>query len=44
MAGRRIVIAAKRGGRTIIDLILNDKTKRYPDAEQMLDWAFSSTS
>jgi D-alanyl-D-alanine carboxypeptidase (penicillin-binding protein 5/6) len=43
-AGRCIVFAATRSGRTIIGVILNDKTRRYPDAKAMLDWAFSSTS
>ncbi|MCP9207927.1 D-alanyl-D-alanine carboxypeptidase family protein [Streptomyces sp. NEAU-Y11] len=38
-AGKCIVFAAKRGGRTVIGVVLND-TKRYPDAKKMLDWAY----
>ncbi|MBL1096678.1 D-alanyl-D-alanine carboxypeptidase family protein [Streptomyces coffeae] len=38
-AGKCIVFAAKRGGRTVIGVVLND-AKRYPDATKMLDWAY----
>lgn len=39
-AGPCLVFAAERNGRTVVGTILNDKTKRYPDATKMLDWAF----
>ncbi|MEU5613195.1 serine hydrolase [Streptomyces sparsogenes] len=39
--GRCLVFAAKRGGRTIVGVILN-APKRYPDAKKMLDWAFNT--
>jgi D-alanyl-D-alanine carboxypeptidase (penicillin-binding protein 5/6) len=39
-AGPCLVFAAQRNGRTVVGTILNDATKRYPDATKMLDWAF----
>ncbi|MEC4020231.1 D-alanyl-D-alanine carboxypeptidase family protein [Streptomyces sp. H27-D2] len=41
-AGPCLVFAAKRGGRTVVGVILNDSAKRYPDAKKMLDWAFNT--
>ncbi|MET7905003.1 serine hydrolase [Streptomyces sp. NPDC005355] len=38
-AGKCIVFAAKRNGRTVVGVILND-ANRYPDAKKMLDWAY----
>ncbi|QLH20419.1 D-alanyl-D-alanine carboxypeptidase family protein [Streptomyces sp. Rer75] len=38
-AGKCIVFAAKRNGRTVVGVLLGD-SKRYPDAKKMLDWAF----
>lgn len=38
-AGKCIVFAAKRSGRTVVGVLLGD-SKRYPDAKKMLDWAF----
>ncbi|MGK5630911.1 D-alanyl-D-alanine carboxypeptidase family protein [Streptomyces sp. URMC 123] len=38
-AGPCLVFAAKRGGRTIVGVLLND-ANRYPDAKKMLDWAY----
>ncbi|GAA3033451.1 serine hydrolase [Streptomyces olivoverticillatus] len=41
-ASRRpcLTFAARRGGRTVVGVILNDPTGRYPDAAKMLDYAF----
>ncbi|MET7763951.1 serine hydrolase [Streptomyces sp. NPDC005393] len=38
-AGKCVVFAAKRNGRTVVGVILND-VNRYPDAKKMLDWAY----
>lgn len=38
-AGKCIVFAAKRDGRTVVGVVLND-ANRYPDAKKMLDWAY----
>jgi D-alanyl-D-alanine carboxypeptidase (penicillin-binding protein 5/6) len=38
-AGKCIVFAAKRSGRTVVGVLLGD-SKRYPDAKKMLDWAY----
>jgi serine-type D-Ala-D-Ala carboxypeptidase (penicillin-binding protein 5/6) len=40
-AGDCLVFAAKRNGRTVIGVVLND-ADRYPDAKTMLDWAFGT--
>ncbi|WP_329113693.1 D-alanyl-D-alanine carboxypeptidase family protein [Streptomyces sp. NBC_01465] len=40
-AGPCLVFAAKRGSRTVVGVILNDKN-RYTDAKKMLDWAFKT--
>ncbi|WP_116215013.1 D-alanyl-D-alanine carboxypeptidase family protein [Streptomyces olivoreticuli] len=39
-AGPCLVFAAKRDGRTVVGVILNDAADRYPDAVKMLDWAY----
>ncbi|GAA0472429.1 D-alanyl-D-alanine carboxypeptidase [Streptomyces sp. NPDC046215] len=39
-AGPCLVFAARQGGRTVVGVILNDPTQRYPDAARMLDYAF----
>ncbi|MBB4893409.1 D-alanyl-D-alanine carboxypeptidase (penicillin-binding protein 5/6) [Streptomyces olivoverticillatus] len=39
-AGPCLTFAARRGGRTVVGVILNDPTGRYPDAAKMLDYAF----
>ncbi|MBB4893280.1 D-alanyl-D-alanine carboxypeptidase (penicillin-binding protein 5/6) [Streptomyces olivoverticillatus] len=41
-AGPCLVFAAQRGQRTVVGVILNDPTNRYPDATKMLDWAFNT--
>ncbi|MEU1778896.1 serine hydrolase [Streptomyces abikoensis] len=41
-AGPCLVFAARRGDRTVVGVILNDPTNRYPDAVRMLDWAFGT--
>ncbi|GHF29843.1 D-alanyl-D-alanine carboxypeptidase [Streptomyces mashuensis] len=41
-AGPCLVFAAERGKRTVVGVILNDATNRYPDATKMLDWAFDT--
>ncbi len=41
-AGPCLVFAAQRGKRTVVGVILNDPTNRYPDAAKMLDWAFNT--
>ncbi|MDT0451050.1 D-alanyl-D-alanine carboxypeptidase family protein [Streptomyces hesseae] len=41
-AGPCLVFAAQRGKRTVVGVILNDPTNRYPDAARMLDWAFGT--
>ncbi|GHG48894.1 D-alanyl-D-alanine carboxypeptidase family protein [Streptomyces griseocarneus] len=41
-AGPCLVFAAQRGKRTVVGVILNDPTNRYPDAAKMLDWAFKA--
>ncbi|MGI5341398.1 D-alanyl-D-alanine carboxypeptidase family protein [Streptomyces sp. CA-181903] len=43
-AGPCLVFAAQRGSRTVVGVILNDPTNRYPDAVKMLDWSFDTTS
>ncbi|MEU1377527.1 serine hydrolase [Streptomyces triculaminicus] len=43
-AGPCLVFAAQRGKRTVVGVILNDPTNRYPDAVRMLDWSFKSKS
>ncbi|MGW2188306.1 D-alanyl-D-alanine carboxypeptidase family protein [Streptomyces sp. NPDC001667] len=43
-AGPCLVFAAKRDGRTVVGVILNDATSRYPDAVKMLDWAYKTKS
>ncbi|MBZ4319500.1 D-alanyl-D-alanine carboxypeptidase family protein [Streptomyces huiliensis] len=43
-AGPCLVFAAQRGKRTVVGVILNDPTKRYPDAVKMLDWSFNTSS
>ncbi|MFI1798130.1 D-alanyl-D-alanine carboxypeptidase family protein [Streptomyces sp. NPDC020379] len=43
-AGPCLVFAAKRDGRTVVGVILNDATSRYPDAVKMLDWAYRTKS
>ncbi|MBT2384989.1 D-alanyl-D-alanine carboxypeptidase family protein [Streptomyces sp. ISL-11] len=39
-AGPCLVFAAQRDGRTVVGVILNDATNRYPDAVKMLDFAY----
>ncbi|MFI0773505.1 D-alanyl-D-alanine carboxypeptidase family protein [Streptomyces sp. NPDC021212] len=41
-AGPCLVFAAKRDGRTVVGVILNDAADRYPDAQKMLDFAFDT--
>ncbi|MGW2327480.1 D-alanyl-D-alanine carboxypeptidase family protein [Streptomyces sp. NPDC001700] len=41
-AGPCLVFAAERDGRTVVGVILNDATDRYPDAQKMLDFAFDA--
>ncbi|MFI9201409.1 D-alanyl-D-alanine carboxypeptidase family protein [Streptomyces sp. NPDC053048] len=41
-AGPCLIFAAQRGKRTVVGVILNDPTNRYPDAAKMLDWAFKT--
>ncbi|MEV4439538.1 serine hydrolase [Streptomyces sp. NPDC049577] len=41
-AGPCLVFAAQRGKRTVVGVVLNDATNRYPDAVKMLDWAFNT--
>ncbi|UQI46605.1 serine hydrolase [Streptomyces sp. HU2014] len=41
-AGPCLVFAAQRDGRTVVGVLLNDPTQRYPDAVKMLDWAFKT--
>ncbi|MGW1074193.1 D-alanyl-D-alanine carboxypeptidase family protein [Streptomyces sp. NPDC002537] len=41
-AGPCLVFAAKRDGRTVVGVILNDAASRYPDAVKMLDWAYKT--
>ncbi|WP_055558133.1 D-alanyl-D-alanine carboxypeptidase family protein [Streptomyces sp. NBRC 110028] len=38
-AGKCIVFAALRSGRTVVGVLLGD-SNRYPDAKKMLDWAY----
>ncbi|MFF7654820.1 D-alanyl-D-alanine carboxypeptidase family protein [Streptomyces sp. NPDC007983] len=38
-AGKCIVFAVKRSGRTVVGVLLGD-SNRYPDAKKMLDWAY----
>jgi len=42
-AGKCIVFAVKRNGRTVVGVLLGD-SKRYPDAKKMLDWAYRTTT
>ncbi|MCC3768008.1 D-alanyl-D-alanine carboxypeptidase family protein [Streptomyces sp. UNOC14_S4] len=44
VAGPCLVFAAKRDGRTVVGVILNDAANRYPDAVKMLDWAYRTKS
>ncbi|MFC5721434.1 D-alanyl-D-alanine carboxypeptidase family protein [Streptomyces gamaensis] len=39
-AGPCLVFAARREKKTVIGVVLNDPTSRYPDAARMLDYAF----
>ncbi|MEU1312785.1 serine hydrolase [Streptomyces cinnamoneus] len=39
-AGPCLVFAARRGGRTVVGVVLDDRTGRYPDAAKMLDYAY----
>ncbi|MEU7169433.1 serine hydrolase [Streptomyces morookaense] len=39
-AGPCLVFAAKRSGREVVGVVLNDRTSRFPDAARMLDYAF----
>ncbi|MEV4740249.1 serine hydrolase [Streptomyces sp. NPDC049555] len=41
-AGPCLVFAAQRGKRTVVGVVLDDATNRYPDAARMLDWAFGT--
>jgi D-alanyl-D-alanine carboxypeptidase (penicillin-binding protein 5/6) len=45
-AGYSLVFTAKRGGRTLIGLVLNstttDTNRRFKDAAAMLDWGFGA--
>jgi D-alanyl-D-alanine carboxypeptidase (penicillin-binding protein 5/6) len=41
-AGPCLVFAAKRDGRTVVGVLLNDATDRYPDAQKMLDFAYDT--
>ncbi|MEU0838804.1 serine hydrolase [Streptomyces sp. NPDC005962] len=41
-AGPCLVFAAKRDGRTVVGVILNDAADRYPDAQKMLDFAYDA--
>ncbi|MFI9306495.1 D-alanyl-D-alanine carboxypeptidase family protein [Streptomyces triculaminicus] len=41
-AGPCLVFAARRAGRTVVGVVLDDRTGRYPDAARMLDYAYSS--
>ncbi|MFF7653027.1 D-alanyl-D-alanine carboxypeptidase family protein [Streptomyces sp. NPDC007983] len=41
-AGPCLVFAAERDGRTVVGVILNDATDRYPDAQKMLDFAYDT--
>ncbi|GAA2923662.1 serine hydrolase [Streptomyces thioluteus] len=39
-SGPCLVFAARRGGRTVVGVLLNDAPNRYPDAAKMLDYAY----
>ncbi|GAA0421322.1 serine hydrolase [Streptomyces luteireticuli] len=39
-SGPCLVFAARRGGRTVVGVLLNDAPNRYPDAARMLDYAY----
>ncbi|GGX65263.1 D-alanyl-D-alanine carboxypeptidase family protein [Streptomyces hiroshimensis] len=39
-SGPCLVFAARQGGRNVVGVILNDPVNRYPDAAEMLDYAF----
>ncbi|GHF30640.1 D-alanyl-D-alanine carboxypeptidase [Streptomyces mashuensis] len=39
-AGPCLVFAARRDGRTVVGVLLNDPAGRYPDAAKMLDYAY----
>ncbi|WP_055551877.1 D-alanyl-D-alanine carboxypeptidase family protein [Streptomyces sp. NBRC 110028] len=41
-AGPCLVFAAERDGRTVVGVVLNDATDRYPDAQKMLDFAYDT--
>ncbi|WP_171165945.1 D-alanyl-D-alanine carboxypeptidase family protein [Streptomyces sp. I05A-00742] len=39
-SGPCLVFAARRDGRTVVGVVLNDAASRYPDAAKMLDYAY----
>ncbi|MFI9201277.1 D-alanyl-D-alanine carboxypeptidase family protein [Streptomyces sp. NPDC053048] len=41
-AGPCLVFAARRAGRTVVGVVLDDRTGRYPDAAKMLDYAYGA--
>ncbi len=43
-AGPCLVFAARRAGRTVVGVLLNDQAGRYPDAAKMLDYAFHTST